>query len=79
MEYYHRRHRSGERHFIEPVNIISLEEFQRRVDGGEDLVILDDLVLNVANFKNSHPGGKFLLQHNIGRDISKFFYGGYVL
>lgn len=26
-----------------------------------------------------HPGGKFLIEHNIGRDISKFFYGGYAL
>jgi hypothetical protein len=35
--------------------------------------------VNVANFKASHPGGRFLIDHNIGRDISKFFYGGYVL
>ena len=26
-----------------------------------------------------HPGGRFALRHNIGRDISKFFYGGYSL
>ena len=25
----------------------------------------------------NHPGGLFLLKHNVGRDISKFFYGGY--
>lgn len=37
------------------------------------------MVLDVSNFKNHHPGGKFLIQHNIGRDISKFFYGGYSL
>ena len=24
-----------------------------------------------------HPGGKFVLNRNVGRDISKFFYGGY--
>lgn len=45
----------------------------------EQLVILDNLVLNVEHFMNYHPGGKFLLNHNIGRDISKFFYGGYAL
>ena len=27
----------------------------------------------------NHPGGKFLIGHNIGTDISKFFYGGYAL
>jgi cytochrome b involved in lipid metabolism len=25
----------------------------------------------------NHPGGKFVVEANIGRDISKFFYGGY--
>lgn len=42
-------------------------------------MILDDLVLDVSKFKTEHPGGRFLLEHNIGRDISKFFYGGYTL
>jgi cytochrome b involved in lipid metabolism len=41
------------------------------------LVILDNLVLDVSDYMMNHPGGKFLLEYNIGRDISKFFYGGY--
>ena len=24
----------------------------------------------------NHPGGKFLIEHTVGTDISKFFYGG---
>ena len=43
------------------------------------MVILDDLVLDVTEFMDNHPGGKFLLEHNKGRDISKFFYGGYAM
>jgi cytochrome b involved in lipid metabolism len=43
------------------------------------LVILDDLVIDVGDYMDNHPGGKFLLAHNIGRDVSKFFYGGYSL
>jgi len=43
------------------------------------LVILDNLVIDVADYMDNHPGGKFLLSHNIGRDVSKFFYGGYSL
>ena len=39
--------------------------------------MLDNLVLDVGDYMDNHPGGKFLLEHNIGRDISKFFYGGY--
>ena len=42
-------------------------------------MILDDLVLDVSKFIEEHPGGRFVLQHNIGRDISKFFHGGYSL
>jgi len=37
------------------------------------------MVLNVKNFLDDHPGGKFSLFNNIGRDVSKFFYGGYSL
>ena len=33
--------------------------------------------MDVKAFINSHPGGKFFLQHNVGKDVSKFFYGGY--
>ena len=42
-------------------------------------MILDDLVLNVEDFFLYHPGGKFLLQQTLGRDISKYFHGGYSL
>jgi hypothetical protein len=49
------------------------------IDRGEKLVILDDLILDVESYAWFHPGGRFLLEHNIGRDISKFFYGGYSL
>ena len=40
-------------------------------------MILDDLVLDVTQFANAHPGGRFLIHENNGRDISKFFHGGY--
>ena len=37
------------------------------------------MVLDVEQFINQHPGGRFVLLHNIGRDVSKFFHGGYSL
>ena len=46
---------------------------------GKKLFILDDMVLELTDFIPTHPGGAFLLQQNVGRDISKFFYGGYQL
>jgi len=56
-----------------------MEEFDQMVSAGRKVVILDDLVLDVEKFMSGHPGGKFTIEHNIGRDISKFFYGGYSL
>ena len=41
--------------------------------------MLDDYVLDISTFLNEHPGGSFSLEHNIGRDISKFFHGAYAL
>ena len=46
---------------------------------GQKFVILDEMVVDIAGYMNHHPGGKFVLQQNVGRDISKFFYGGYCL
>ena len=37
------------------------------------------MVLDVTEYIDYHPGGKFVLKINTGRDISKFFYGGYCL
>ena len=54
-------------------------EFNKRVDEGQKLVILDDMILDVRRFMLNHPGGKFLVEQNVGRDVSKFFYGGYSL
>ena len=43
------------------------------------MVIFDNLVLDLNGYERLHPGGKFNLLHNLGKDISKFFYGGYNL
>ena len=58
---------------------MSPKEFEERIAGGEQLVLLDDLVLDISQYQFNHPGGRFVIEHNIGRDISKFFYGGYAL
>ena len=40
-------------------------------------MVLKDMVLDVSDYKFSHPGGRFVLEKCTGRDISKYFYGGY--
>ena len=56
-----------------------MEQVAAMVAAGKKLVLLDNLVLDLNGFERVHPGGKFNLTHNLGRDISKFFYGGYQL
>lgn len=41
--------------------------------------MLDDLVLDVKEFINHHPGGRFVIRQTVGTDIGKFFFGGYSL
>jgi cytochrome b involved in lipid metabolism len=55
------------------------EAFHDMVAKGQKLVILDNMVLDVASFVYKHPGGAYLLEYNLGGDISKFFYGSYAL
>lgn len=59
--------------------VITHAEFAQRVKSGEKLCILDNLVLDLSGFAHKHPGGAFLINYTAGRDISKFFYGGYAL
>ena len=63
--------------FISGKPSMTERELDERVKGGAKLVLLDDLVLDVSGFIAAHPGGKFLIEHNVGKDVSKFFYGGY--
>lgn len=78
-EVYYQFYRRKADPFIDPKIDITAAEFEARVAGGEELVILDDLVLDVSEYQWNHPGGRFVIQQCIGRDVSKFFYGGYAL
>ena len=60
--------------FISGKPSITEKELDDRVKAGAKLVLLDDLVLDVSGFIAAHPGGKFLIEHNVGKDVSKFFY-----
>lgn len=57
------------------------ESLEKKVAEGRQLVVLNNLILDVETkplgYADFHPGGKFVMTKNFGRDISKFFYGGY--
>jgi cytochrome b involved in lipid metabolism len=59
--------------------IITEDEFEKMVKNGDKVCILDDIVLNLETYAYSHPGGAFLIEYTVGRDISKFFFGSYAL
>lgn len=56
---------------------MTIDEFQTWIKAGKKLVTIDNLVLDIGSYSQIHPGGKFALQQTVGRDISKFFYGGF--
>ena len=58
---------------------MSTEEFEAEVAKGRQLAILEDVIVDLAPYYKDHPGGAFVLRHNVGRNISKFFYGSYSL
>ena len=58
---------------------ISHDQFAERIENGEMLVTLEDFVVDVSGFIRHHPGGEFVLKHNIGRDVTKYFFGGQAL
>jgi len=80
-EYHHRRFINKDYEYIIKKNTpnFSSAEYNEQIKAGKRLVILDDLVLDISKYIDYHPGGKFVLNINSGRDISKFFYGGYSL
>lgn len=65
--------------FKSVLDTMTSKEFARLVLSDRKLMIIDNLVIDVGEFINEHPGGRFVIQHNIGTDISKFFFGGYCL
>lgn len=42
---------------------------------GKEYVFVDDLVLDVTNFKKSHPGGQYMIYDTIGEDLGKYMCG----
>lgn len=57
---------------------MSVDEFKNRVYvKGETLSIIDNHIVEIGDYQQLHPGGIFVLKHNYGRDISKYFIGAY--
>ena len=78
---YRIRNKWSRGHIATPktVEAMTPADIDAKVKAGRPLVIFDNLVLDINGYERNHPGGKFNITHNYGRDISKFFFGGYNL
>lgn len=45
---------------------MTVSEFEAAVEKGSKYVVLDEFVLDLEGFAAYHPGGKFVINHNIG-------------
>lgn len=79
MEIWFRKMRAEKDEFVKPPVSMTESEFEEKIKNGEELWIMDDLVLNLKDFTRWHPGGEFTLKYTVGRDVSKYFYGSYAL
>lgn len=89
-EYILRKYNKNKFHIIEGDELANLceknnlhewspSEIEHAVSNGDSLVICDNLVLRTGGYERIHPGGKFTILKNFGRDIAKFYYGNYSL
>ena len=81
QEYRHRKFLSTDYDWVVRKHLPSYSEhdINEQIKQGRKLFVLNEFVLDVTDFVASHPGGRFVIETNVGRDISKFFYGGYCL
>lgn len=61
FEFFYRRLRDEYVPFKDIKHEMSSDEFYDRINKGEKLVILNDMVLNVSKYMYNHPGGKFFI------------------
>ena len=79
IETCNRRKRFGKDPFVAPNKTMTIKEFEENIKKGEKLWILDNLILDLSEYSKKHPGGQFVMDRTVGKDVSKFFYGGYSL
>lgn len=54
---------------------LSWDEFNKRVNGGEILIVIEGVVHDVKNFVHEHPGGRQTLLNFVGTDATGLFNG----
>jgi len=55
---------------------ITMIQYRKRVAEGDQLIIIDEIVHDVAPFVDSHPGGRLTLLHHVGEEDSTPLFNG---
>jgi stearoyl-CoA desaturase (delta-9 desaturase) len=50
-----------------------MQQYQSRVAEGASLILIDDIVHDVTEFIDQHPGGRKLIQAYLGKDATQAF------
>jgi stearoyl-CoA desaturase (Delta-9 desaturase) len=61
---------------LENLPVMEWEEFRRKSDNGQSLVVIAGVIHDVGDFMNNHPGGKAMIRSGIGQDATASFNGG---
>lgn len=61
------------------MKIFTPEDVETAIADDSKLMALENYVVDVKGYEKFHPGGRFILDSNIGNDIGKFIYGGYFM
>lgn len=54
---------------------MNYDEAYEKIKSGEVLMFFDNLVVNARVFKQSHPGGKFMIAETVGEDLGGYLSG----
>jgi hypothetical protein len=54
---------------------MSMAELRHGISTGRKLIVWNGLVLDVGEFAQNHPGGTYLIEANLGEDITAWFRG----
>ncbi|KAJ5477545.1 hypothetical protein N7530_003054 [Penicillium desertorum] len=57
---------------------MSWEEYRQRSDDLQNLICINGVVYNVADFMDDHPGGRDLIQQSLGKDATGLYHGNHL-
>jgi len=55
---------------------MTMHEYRKKIAEGDQLIIINEIVHDVAPFVDSHPGGRLTLLHHVGEEDSTPLFNG---